>query len=454
MRLRTKISLALGAVFVACAAAALLLTLALENSASQILEITKSARPSMVNLDQMKRCHLRLHALVRRSLLSPADDANQRRLQTIHDELDLLYKNQQTLVEVIEGISGRVPYVSPELLRDQRNNCRDVTQLAGRIIQLAPRDIDQARSLYADQFSQLYGSLTSATSAVAARLDFLQRQHLMGVVSTVKRRTRLVAVVFVLIILAIFIITVAVNRYIVGQVRSLRGVAEEFASGNFAARAPDRCGDEFGELARTLNQMAKTIQNQTAALRQHADELQTRVDEKTGELKARAQLLEERNSQLRRANHQLAHLDDAKNEFVSMASHELRTPLTGMLGSLDVLLGGHSRVLAGDDRQLLEVCRRSTKRLVTLVDELLDLSRIDRGQLPIRPERVEIGGLAQEIIESFRMLARSRRVHIENAIPEGLSVWADRGKTAQILTNLLSNAVKFTSEGSVRVTAN
>jgi len=147
-------------------------------------------------------------------------------------------------------------------------------------------------------------------------------------------------------------------------------------------------------------------------------------------------------------------VDRMKTEFISTVSHELKTPLTSMKGSLQYIMNkGNS--LTEMEKELLLVCMRNTDRLIRLINDILDISKIEAGRIDfsLKPQRIdELTAYSVEEISGFAM---SRNVFIENSVRIGLPlVYGDHDRLIQVITNLLSNAVKFSPEGKkVQVSA-
>jgi two-component system, OmpR family, sensor histidine kinase VicK len=142
-------------------------------------------------------------------------------------------------------------------------------------------------------------------------------------------------------------------------------------------------------------------------------------------------------------------VDRMKTEFISTVSHELKTPLTSMKGSLQLLLN-RGKWLTDTERQLLSVCLRNTQRLIRLISEILDISRIESGGMAFKFKPLSIGEVAVYAVEEIKSYAMSRDITIVNSVGEHLPmVYGDSDRLIQVVTNLLSNAVKFSPEGKV-----
>jgi PAS domain S-box-containing protein len=149
----------------------------------------------------------------------------------------------------------------------------------------------------------------------------------------------------------------------------------------------------------------------------------------------------------------LRDLDKMKSDFVSNVSHELRTPLTAVKGSVDNMLDGLTGSLNEKQTRYLTRVKSNTDRLARLINDLLDLSRIEAGGIEIKPTVLTPEILAKEVIESLRSIVVDKLIDLEVSSHEnGITAWADRDKVTQVLMNLVGNAVKFTSShGNVTV---
>jgi signal transduction histidine kinase len=140
-------------------------------------------------------------------------------------------------------------------------------------------------------------------------------------------------------------------------------------------------------------------------------------------------------------------VDRMKTEFISTVSHELKTPLTSMKGSLQYIIN-RGKWQTDTEPELLKVCLRNTDRLIRLINDILDISKIEAGKLdfPLKPQ--SIGELVRYAIEEISGFAMNRTVSINNDVGPGLpQVYGDHDRLIQVLTNLLSNAVKFSPAG-------
>ena len=157
--------------------------------------------------------------------------------------------------------------------------------------------------------------------------------------------------------------------------------------------------------------------------------------------------LEERNRALEEANEQLQEVDRLKDDFVSNVSHELRTPLTSIKGSTDNMLDGITGALNTKQTRYLNRIKSNVDRLSRLINDLLDLSRVEAGRLQINPMKISIGEIGRDIVENLRQVAEEKGIALY--LEEGPQVMAqaDPDRVYQILLNLVINAIKFTPSG-------
>ncbi len=142
-------------------------------------------------------------------------------------------------------------------------------------------------------------------------------------------------------------------------------------------------------------------------------------------------------------------LERLKSEFVSTVSHELRTPLTSIAGSLGLLMGKAAGALSGPTAHLLEIAHNNSQRLVRLVNDILDIEKLESGHVVFNLRRVEVRPLVEEAVEAIGEFSQGLGVRIRIEVAPAVDdVRADTDRLAQVVTNLLSNAVKFSPPNS------
>ena len=224
--------------------------------------------------------------------------------------------------------------------------------------------------------------------------------------------------------------------------------ARQLATGDFSAAATleIRSQDEVGVLADAFKKMADNLQRTYAELAESNLTLEGKVAARTRELGHMTQLAEEARQQAEAASR-------TKSSFLASMSHELRTPLTAIIGFSEMLLAeaqAESRTEAADDLQRI---MDSAKHLLHLINEILDLSKIEAQKMELHLERFEVANILREVGNTITPLVKQRanRLVVTAAADLG-SINADITKLRQSLLNLLSNANKFTEQGEVRLT--
>ncbi|RKH38466.1 PAS domain-containing sensor histidine kinase [Corallococcus llansteffanensis] len=183
-----------------------------------------------------------------------------------------------------------------------------------------------------------------------------------------------------------------------------------------------------------------------------------RVKEVSSELEARVLSataeLAEQNEKLRRQAIQLEQASAAKSQFLANMSHEFRTPLNAILGYTNMLLQGVSGEMTPPQRRNLTRIDSNGRHLLEVINEILDITRIEAGRMPLHLTDFGLPELLQEVMAEMDPIIARSKLAVETRLEEDLpGVWSDRQKVKQIVLNLLSNALKFTHEGGVQVSA-
>ncbi|MBM3127726.1 MAG: PAS domain S-box protein [Chloroflexi bacterium] len=210
-------------------------------------------------------------------------------------------------------------------------------------------------------------------------------------------------------------------------------------------------GDVIGSSA-ILRDITERVRAEQA-IQQLNLELEAKVAERTAQLAAATDELRRRNRELEIANQELQKLDELKSEFVSMVSHELRAPLTNINGSIELLLSGDAPCYDRGHRELLQIVGEQSARLTRLVQGILNVSRIEAGQLILQPQAFNIVALIEKVIGVWE--SRGVTHQFEHPQAQNLpSIWADRDRTEEVLFNLIDNATKYSPENApIRVEA-
>ncbi len=183
--------------------------------------------------------------------------------------------------------------------------------------------------------------------------------------------------------------------------------------------------------------LERLLQETNQQLEAQNEELQSQSEE----LKAQQQELMDKSSQLEEASR-------LKSEFLATMSHELRTPLNAIIGFSELMLDGVPGEINDEQRQCLNDIYSSGQHLLDLINDVLDLSRVESGKIKLKLESLDLAGVIKSVVQTVKPMLDDNRHELRTIIEEGLpQVRADRSRLRQILFNLLSNAIKFTPPG-------
>ena len=245
-------------------------------------------------------------------------------------------------------------------------------------------------------------------------------------------RAMLITAALVTAILAMVSSYMIVRYVIVKPVKHLRDVSDAIAAGRLNIRSQIQTGDEFEDLSHAFNRMLHNLVAMQQELRDVNGDLDRKVDE------------------LAQANMALYEMNRIKSDFLATMSHELRTPLNSIIGFSEVLSG--SDALGDRQRRYASNIQTSGKMLLGMINDILDLAKIESGKMEVRIEDFSIRDVCEALTNLTRPMADRKNITLECRLEEAIPLLRqDPGKVRQILYNLLSNAIKFTPEGG-RVT--
>ena len=266
--------------------------------------------------------------------------------------------------------------------------------------------------------------------------------------STRAKRYASICLTFVLVsTLLAFLVSSKLQKVISGPIMHLEDTMRIVsANKNYEVRAVKSYSDEIGSLIDGFNAMLSDIQQRDMALRGANDELQTQTQELEEEISQRRQAQEE----LVKAKHIAEEASRAKSAFLANMSHELRTPLNAIIGYSE-MLEEEARDSANEEsvRDLRKI-QSAGKHLLALINDVLDLSKIEAGKMTLHLETFDLTAIVDEIVVTLQpaIEKNKNKLHVRLADEIGM-MRSDVTKVRQILFNLLSNACKFTDHGSI-----
>jgi PAS domain S-box-containing protein len=182
--------------------------------------------------------------------------------------------------------------------------------------------------------------------------------------------------------------------------------------------------------------------------------LQRQIQEHAEHLERLARELEVKNKELLIQNERVLEANRLKSQFLANMSHELRTPMNAIIGFTELVLEDARVALSTRQQDNLRKVSKNSNQLLNLINDILDLSKIEAGRMDVVPERVDLGEVVEAAWTTVQPLLKGKEVEVETELDASVpSLFTDKHKLRQVLVNLLSNAIKFTPSGSVRLVA-
>jgi two-component system sensor histidine kinase BarA len=363
--------------------------------------------------------------------------------------LDLQHHREMTWPKALDGY--RYSIIKPNARRPENQASPDELPLLKKFL-AEPEVSEDSRLITSQQTFQYYAALRARKSCLGChplareREEFGTELHEGDLMAVVRigvpikaieegvhiNRALLISVALFTAILIMAGTYLLIRYVVVKPVKHFKEVSDAIAAGELNVRSEIQTGDEFEDLSHAFNRMLRNLVNMQERLKTMNSDLDRKVDE------------------LARLNLALYESNRLKGDFLATMSHELRTPLNSILGFSEVLLSGDKL----SDRQTRWVTNIQTSghNLLNLINDILDLAKIEAGKMQLRPEVFELSEVTDGLVSMFRPLAEKKNLDLRAVLLPGIPVLRqDPGKLRQVLQNLLSNAVKFTPDGG-RVT--
>lgn len=266
------------------------------------------------------------------------------------------------------------------------------------------------------------------------------RTSLAGLYERMRTRAVSVAAVLLAAWLVTLLLSSSLQRLVSDPILELAAVARDVsARQDYSARATAHGSDELGLLVSAFNDMLSQIERRDADLLASKQMLEERVAERTAQLAAELRTRQAAEQQLAHRNAELEQRNQDLDDFAYVASHDLKEPLRGIHNYAAFLLQDYGDRLDADGRAKLETLNRLSRRMETLIDSLLHYSRLGRSGITL--ERVDVGDLVREVLDTHAFALRERAVEVRvGALPV---VETDRVRLGEVFANLVTNAMKY-----------
>jgi len=218
--------------------------------------------------------------------------------------------------------------------------------------------------------------------------------------------------------------------WMVNPVSKLADAAEEVSGGNLDIELDITSNDEIGELANTFTAMAQSLKERSKELEEAHEQLKANYEE------------------LENAHRKLKQLDEMKSEFMAISSHELLTPISTIRAYAETLLSERYGPLKKEQEKTIEIIENVAIRLSGIVDDFVDYTLLEKGELKLEKEKLSLEKVLDEIAKEFTIITEEHRLKLITQIPKDLpEITGDANRIHQLFGNLLANAIKFTPDG-------
>jgi signal transduction histidine kinase len=250
-------------------------------------------------------------------------------------------------------------------------------------------------------------------------------------------------------------------------IQELRIATEKVMKGEWDYKIEVKTGDEIEQLSYAFKDMISNIKKRETELLQAKEELdelyknlEKKVQERTKELSdshaATLNILEDLSIEKKKVEKYYKELEDAlriKSDFISMVSHELRTPLTAIKEGISLVADGTTGPLNNDQKEFLDIAKRNVDRLARLINDILDLQRLEGGKLFLNLALNDINDAVSEVYNTMATVAKGKALTVELKLDRNLPrVVFDKDKIIQVLVNIVNNALRFTNKGGIMIT--
>jgi signal transduction histidine kinase/CheY-like chemotaxis protein len=348
------------------------------------------------------------------------------------------FDDRQSIQELAKGAFQDKDLSAIRILRYQYDDTLffESQKPAHRAHKLTPVPADTVAGAFMDE-DQLHiicpiqaGQRTLGVLMLSFCLDPVERE--------IAQRRRLIFGLNLLIIVLGIVIADRLSRLLTKPIHKLTGAALKLSQGEWGIQVPVTHSDEIGILANTFNQMSESLKESKEELEKYARNLEDQVKARTLELEIQTE--------------RAVQSDQLKSQFLANTSHELRTPLNSIIGFLGLILDGYCND-EKEQKEFIQNAHASAKHLLSLINDVLDIAKIEAGKMELELEEVDLKALFEEVNSLARVQAEQKKLKMSFVCEDEFvpNVYADANKLKQVMLNLIGNAIKFTDKGSITI---
>lgn len=287
----------------------------------------------------------------------------------------------------------------------------------------------------------------------------------------VNQELRLSALVIFLCIILATIFSIYLLKRITKPIITLRDATNKIGEGNLDVNIKISGNNEISQLANDFQQMTNRLKKSRQELLESKADLEKKVQERTKELREKSDHLEMMNLDLKsinqelteaheelektkekieRQNKKLKKLDQLKSAFLNITSHELRTPMSSIKGYVQMMLKRVLGEIDEEQKNALEIVLRNTNRLDNLIQDILDISRLESGTMKFITDKINVNEMISEVAETMKSSAELKDIKINIETDDSLPIIIiDQDRIKQVIINFMNNAIKFSSDASI-----
>jgi signal transduction histidine kinase/CheY-like chemotaxis protein len=348
------------------------------------------------------------------------------------------FDDRQSIQELVKGAFQDKDLYFIRILRYQYDDTLsfESKKPAHRLHKLTPVPADTGAGAFIDE-GQLHiicpiqaGQRTLGALMLSFCLDPLEKE--------IAQRRMLIFGLNLLIMILGIVIADRLSSLLTKPIHKLTGAALKLSQGEWGVQVPITHSDEIGILASTFNQMSESLKESKEELEKYTRTLEYQVKARTMELEIQTE--------------RALQADQLKSQFLANTSHELRTPLNSIIGFLGLILDGYCND-EKEQKEFIQNAQTSAKHLLSLINDVLDIAKIEAGKMELELQDVDLKALFEEVNSLARVQAEQKKLKMSFVCEEEFvpHVYADSGKLKQIMLNLIGNAIKFTDKGSITI---